>query len=322
MRRREFLTLLGGAAAALPLSARAQEQSLPLIGFMGVGPFAGPDIRRGLADSGFVQGRDFRAEYRWAEFDPKQMAAQAADLVQRGASVIVTIAQSEALAAKGATRSIPVIFMTSADPVEIGLVESLNRPGGNLTGFYGLGTGLIAKRLEILHELVPTANSIAYLSNPTDAATTEIETRELQVAARILGVKLIFLNARDEGALVEAYDTVARERTGALIVSATLLFFTRRNELAAFSASYKVPTIYAAREYAESGGLVSFGARGSDARYLSGVYAARILKGEKPSELPVQQITKTELVVNLQTAKELGLTVPPTLLARADEVIE
>ena len=198
MRRREFIGLIGGTAAAWPLAASAQQASLPLIGFMGVGPFAGPDIRRGLADSGFVQGRDFRAEYRWAEFDPKQMAAQAAELVQRGASVIVTISQSEALAAKAATRSIPIVFQANADPVEIGLVESLNRPGRNLTGVSGLGTSLIAKRLEVLHELVPAANSIAYLSNPTDATTTETETRELQVAARILGIKLIFLNARDD----------------------------------------------------------------------------------------------------------------------------
>jgi putative tryptophan/tyrosine transport system substrate-binding protein len=322
MRRRKFLTLLGGAAAAWPLAARAHEQSLPLIGFMGVGPFAGPDIRRGLADNGFVQGRDFRAEYRWAEFDPKQMAAQAADLVQHGASVIVTIAQSEALAAKAATQTIPIIFMTGADPVEIGLVESINRPGGNLTGFYGLGTGLVAKRLEVLKELVPTANSIAYLSNPTDAATTEIETRELQVAARILGVKLIFLKAGNALELVGAFETLAQEHADALIVGGTLLFFVNRDELGTLSASYKVPTIYAAREYAESGGLASFGTRGSDGRYLSGVYASRILKGEKPSELPVQQITKTELILNLQTAKALGLTVPPTLLARADEVIE
>jgi putative ABC transport system substrate-binding protein len=323
MKRREFIGLLGGAAA-WPLTARAQQQSLPLIGFMGVGPFAGPDIRRGLADNGFVQGRDFRAEYRWAEFDPKQMAVQAADLVQRGASVIVTIAQSEALAAKAATQSIPIIFMTSADPVEIGLVESLNRPGGNLTGVYGLGTGLIAKRLEVLRELVPTANSIAYLSNPTDSATTEIETRELQIAARIFGVKLIFLNARNEPELGGAYETLAREHADALIVSATLVFFGSRYQLALLSAWHKVPTIYAARDYVVdgNGGLVSFGTKGSDGRYLSGVYTARILKGEKPSELPVQQITKTELVVNLQTAKVLGLTVPPTLLVRADEVIE
>src|SRR5882724_6899258 len=193
MRRREFITLLGGAAAVWPLSARAQ-QKLPLIGFMGVGPFASPDILRGLAENGFVRGRDFRAEYRWAEYEPTQMAAQAVDLVQRGAAVIVTIANSEALAAKAATQSIPIVFLAGADPVEIGLVESLNRPGGNLTGFSGLGTGLIAKRLEVLRELVPTANSIAYLGNPTDTETTEIETRELQVAARILGVKLTFLN--------------------------------------------------------------------------------------------------------------------------------
>ena len=321
MTRREFITLIGGAAVAWPVAAQ-QQQSLPLIGFMGVGPFASPDILRGLAENGLVWGRDFRAEYRWAEYEPIQMAAQALDLVQRGATVIVTIGNSEALAAKAATQSIPIVFLAGADPVEIGLAESLNRPGGNLTGFSSLGTGLIAKRLEVLRELVPTASSIAYLGNPTDTELTEIETRELQVAARILGVRLIFLNARNPGEIRGAYETLARERADALIVSGNLVFFVSRDQLAAFSASYKVPTIYAAREYAESGGLASFGTRGADGRYMLGVYAARILKGEKPSELPVQQITKTELVVNLWAAKPLSLTVPPTLLARADEVIE
>ena len=321
MRRREFIALLGGAAA-FPLTVRAQQRSLPLIGFMGVGPFAGPDIRRGLADNGLVQGRDFRAEYRWADFDPKQMAVHAVDLVQREASVIVTISQAEALAAKAATQTIPIVFQAGADPVEIGLVESLNRPGGNLTGVSLLTTTLTAKRLEVLHELVPGARSIAHLSNPTDTAATETETTELELAARILGIKLIFLNARNPLEFVGAYETLAREHSDALIVSGTVLFFVNRYELAALSASYKIPTIYAAREYAETGGLASFGTRGSDGRYMLGVYAARILKGEKASELPVQQITKTELIVNLGVAKTLGLTVPPTLLVRADEVIE
>lgn len=321
MRRREFIGLIGGAAV-WPLTARAQQSSLPLIGFMGVGPFAGPDIRRGLADNGFVQGRDFRAEYRWAEFDPKQMAAQAADLVQRGASVIVTIAQSEALAAKAATPTIPIVFQAGADPVEIGLVDSLNRPNGNLTGVSLLNTALTAKRLEVLHELLPTASSIAHLSNPADMAATETETTQLKVAAHLLGVKLIFLEARNALELVGAYETLAQKHADALIVSGTVLFFVNRHELARLSASYKIPTIYGAREYAQAGGLVSFGTRGSDGRYMLGVYAARILKGAKPSELPVQQITKTELVVNLDAAKNLGLTVPPTLLVRADEVIE
>jgi len=321
MHRRQFIALIGGAAA-FPLTARAQQQSLPLIGFMGVGPFAGPDIRRGLADNGLVQGRDFRAEYRWAEFDPKEMAAHAADLVQRGASVIVTISQAEASAAKAATKTIPIIFQAGADPVEIGLVESLNRPGGNLTGVSILSTTLTAKRLEILHELVPTASSIAHLSNPTDSAATETETRELQLAAQISGVKMIFLKATNPLEFVGTYDTLAREHADALIVSGTVLFFVNRHELAALSASYKIPTIYGAREYAEAGGLATFGTRGSDGRYMLGVYAARILKGEKPSELPVQQITKTELVVNLEVAKNLRLMVPPTLLVRADHVIE
>src|SRR6266702_1308181 len=215
MHRRQFIALIGGAAA-FPLTARAQQQSLPLIGFMGVGPFAGPDIRRGLADNGLVQGRDFRAEYRWAEFDPKEMAAHAADLVQRGASVIVTISQAEASAAKAATKTIPIIFQAGADPVEIGLVESLNRPGGNLTGVSILSTTLTAKRLEILHELVPTASSIAHLSNPTDSAATETETRELQLAAQISGVKMIFLKATNPLEFVGTYDTLAREHADAL----------------------------------------------------------------------------------------------------------
>ena len=321
MRRRKFITLLGSAATAWPLVARAQ-QSLPLIGFMGVGPFAKPEILRGLAENGFVEGRDFRAEYRWSEYDPTQMATHAADLVQRGASVIVTITQAEALAAKAATQSIPIVFQAAADPVEIGLVESLNRPGGNVTGVSNLSTALIAKRLEILHELVPTANSIAHLSNPTDTATTEIEARELQVAARILGIKLISLNARNPLEFGGAYETLAREHADALIVGGTLVFFAGRDQLASLSAFYKIPAIYPARDYVESGGLASFGTRNADGRYLLGVYAARILKGEKPSELPVQQITKTELVVNVWVAKKLSLPIPPALLARADDVIE
>lgn len=321
MRRREFVALIGGVAA-LPLMAQAQQQSLPLIGFMGVGPFAGPDIRRGLADNGLVQDRDFRAEYWWADFDPKEMAVHAAGLVQRGASVIVTISQAEALAAKAATQTIPIVFQAGADPVEIRLVESLNRPGGNLTGVSLLTTTLAAKRLEVLKELVPTASLMAYLGNPTDTAATEAETTELQAAARILGIKLIFLNASNPLEFSGAYETLAREHADALIVSGTVLFFVNRHELAALSASHKIPAIYAAREYAESDGLASFSTRGSDGRYMLGVYAARILKGENPSELPVQQITKTELVVNLRVAKTLGLTVPQTLLARADDVIE
>jgi len=321
MHRRKFIGLIGGAAT-LPLKARAQQKSLPLIGFMGVGPFASPDILRGLAENGFVRGRDFRAEYRWAEYEPAQMAAQAADLVQRGAAVIVTIAHSEALAAKPATQAVPIVILAGADPVAIGLVESFNRPGGNLTGVYTLSSGLVAKRLEVLRELVPTAISIAYLGNPADTAMAEIETRELQAAARILGVQLIFLNASNPLELGGAYETLAREHADALIVSGNLVFFVSRDQLAAFSNWYKVPTIYAARDYAESGGLVSFGARLADGRYMLGVYAARILKGEKPSELPVQQITKTEFVVNLWAAKALSLPIPPTLLARADEVIE
>lgn len=321
MRRREFIGIVG-SAAAWPLAARAQQQSLPLIGFMGVGPFSGPDILRGLADHGLVPGRDFRAEYPWSDFDPARMATNAADLVKRGASVIVALTQAEALAAKAATQSIPIVFQAGADPVEIGLVVSLNRPGGNLTGVSNLNTALIAKRLEVLHELIPTAKSIAYLSNPRDPAATQTETKELQAAARSLGIKLIFLKAGNELEAVEAYDTLAREHADALIVSGTLLFFVSRNALVAHSASDKVPTIYANRDYAVSGGLASFGTRNADGRYILGVYAARILKGEKPSELPVQQITKTELVVNVSAAKHLGLTIPPTLLVRADEVIE
>jgi putative ABC transport system substrate-binding protein len=321
MRRREFIAGLAGAAA-WPLKAYAQQQSLPLIGFMGVGPFAGPDVLSGLAANGLVRGKDFQTEFRWSDYDPAQMAAHAAYFVQRGVSVIIAITHAEALAAKAATQSIPIVFLAGADPVEIGLVESLNRPSGNLTGVYGLGTSLAAKRFEILHDLVPAVNSIAYLGNPTDTATTEIETRELQVAARILGIRLIFLNARNSLEFGGAYESLAREHAHALIVSGTLLFFVSRDELAAFSAYQKVPTIYGAREYTEAGGLASFGARGADGRYLLGVYAARLLKGEKPSDLPVQQITKTELVINVGAAKTLGLTVPTTLLARADEVIE
>jgi putative ABC transport system substrate-binding protein len=320
MRRREFMTLLGGAAAAWPLAARAQ-QNMPLIGFMDLGGDTKAEILRGLAENGFVEGRDFRGEDTWSNFEPNRQAAQANSLVGRGAALIVANSQAT-FAAKAATQSIPIVFQTVHDPVEIGLIQSFSRPGGNLTGVTILNTTLIAKRLEILRQLVPAANSIAYLSNSTNTEVNEAEMKELQAAARSLRVRLRIVHANHYHEIERAFATVAREQVDALILSGELLYWVNRVDIPQYASSHKVPTIYSARQYVALGGLINFGTRYADGWYTMGVYAARILKGEKASELPVQQITKTELVLNLQTAKALGLAIPPTLLARADDVIE
>ena len=279
------------------------------------------EILRGLAESGFVEGRDFRGEDTWSDFEPNKQAAQANYLVKSGAALIVANSQAT-FAAKAATQSIPIVFQTVHDPVAVGLTESFSRPGGNLTGVTLLNTALIAKRLEILHQLVPTANSIAYLSNSTNTEVIDAEMKELQAAARSLGIRLRIVHANRYSEIEKAFATVAGEQVDALILSGELLYWVNRVDIPKYAISHKVPTIYSARQYVALGGLISFGTRFADGWYTMGVYAARILKGEKASELPVQQITKTGLVLNLKTAKEMGLAIPATLLARADEVIE
>jgi putative ABC transport system substrate-binding protein len=326
VKRREFIALMGGAAA-WPLAAHAQQPAMPVIGFLH--PEALETIRefvaafhRGLADTGHVEGRNVTVEYRWAEGQNDRLPVLAAELARRRVAAIAAPGSTPAaLAAKAATKTIPIVFAVGTDPVEIGLVASLNRPGGNLTGVTNLVVEVTAKCLEVLHEMVPAATQIAFLVNPTNPASDGI-LREGQAAARVLGLRLLVLNASDPSEIEAAFATLARERAGALLVGQDALFSSRRDQLVALVARHAVPAIYQFREYAAAGGLMSYGTSDSDRYRQVGVYTGRILKGEKPADLPVQQSTKIELAINMKTAKALGLTFPLNLLGRADEVIE
>jgi putative ABC transport system substrate-binding protein len=326
MRRREFITLLG-SAAAWPLAARAQQPTMPVIGLLGS---ESPDLyvnrlrafRQGLSETGFVEGRNVAIEYRWAEGQNDRLPALAADLVRRQVAVIATLGSLPAVPiAKSATTTIPIVFAIGADPVAVGLVASLNRPGGNLTGVTSLNVEVAPKRLELLHELVPTAKIVAALVNPTNPAV-KTQSGDLQAAARALGLQLHVLQASTESDLDTAFATLARLRAGALVIGIDPFFTNRTEQLAARALHQAVPTIYHFREFAAAGGLISYGGSVAESNRLAGAYTGRILKGEKPADLPVQQAVKVELVINLKTAKALGLTVPVTLLTRADEVIE
>jgi putative tryptophan/tyrosine transport system substrate-binding protein len=326
MRRREFIAGLGGAAASR-LAARAQPV-LPVIGFLGAGsPGLNSDPMRafvkGLSETGYVEGRNVAIDYRWAEEHNDRLPALAADLVRRRVAAIRTIGIPPTAAAKAATATIPIVFSGGFDPVAVGFVASLARPGGNLTGVTSLAVELVPKRLELLHELVPTATSIALLVDPANPVSAEIQWRGFQQAARILGVESYLLNASSEGDFETVFANLGRLRAGGLVIGNTSLFVLRAGQLGALTLRHAMPTIFTSREFAAAGGMMSYGDNSlAVSSHLAGSYIGRILKGENPADLPVQQSTNIELVINLKTAKALGLTLPITLLGRADEVIE
>jgi ABC-type uncharacterized transport system substrate-binding protein len=328
VKRREFITLVGGAAAAWPLAARAQQAAMPVIGFLNP---ASLDNRReliaafhqGLAEAGYIEGRNVAIEYRWADGQSDRLPALAADLVQHRVAVLVAAdGTAAAVAAKATTPTIPIVFMVGADPVELGLVASLARPGGNMTGVGALAVGTVAKRLQLLHELVPAASEIAFLRNPTNPYFSALETRELQAAAAVLAVRLLLLDASSLREIEAAFTNLVTQRAGAFLLGTDPFFITSRDQLVALANRHAVPAIYPFREDVGAGGLASYGASNRDAFRLVGEYAGRILSGKKPADLPVQQLTKLEMAINLKTAKALGITVPLPLLGRADEVIE
>jgi putative ABC transport system substrate-binding protein len=326
MRRREFMTLLGGAAA-WPLAAIAQQPAMPLIGFLSTSsqPFDAlrlAPFREGLKQSGYVEGRNVASEYRGAEDHYERLRQLAADLLRRQVAVIVAVGGSRAvLAAKAASTTVPIVFTISGDPVELGLVASFNRPGGNVTGNASIPDSIVSKQFETLHEAVPTATVIGCLLNPNNPAI-ETQTREAQEATRTLGRKLEVLYARNDTEIEIAFATLMQKRVGALVVVSDTIFNSRRAQLVSLMAGHMVPSIFPFREFATAGGLMSYGASFDDAYRQAGVYTGRILKGEKPADLPVIQLTKVELVINLKTARTLGISFPLSLLGRADEVIE
>jgi putative ABC transport system substrate-binding protein len=327
MKRRAFITLLGGAAAAWPLVARAQQPPMPVIGYLSSGSPAAfapmvAALRRGLSEAGVVEGKDFVIEYQWAEGQYDRLPALAADFVRRQVAMIVATGGSDpALAAKAATATIPIVFTGGLDPVELGLVTSLSRPRGNATGVINIATDLEPKRLEILRQLVPTATTIAVLLDPNNAGS-HVQLKEMEAAARKVGQQIQVFDAGSERDFEKAFGSMVQRGAGALFVNASPFFTSQRKRLVALAARHAIPACYSFREFAVDGGLMTYGASLPDQNRQAGVYAGRILKGEKPADLPVLRPTKFELVINLNTAKTLGLRVPDRILALADEVIE
>src|ERR1700730_10625334 len=325
LKRREFITLLV-AVAAWPLTARAQQPAMPVVAFLDAASLETEvrglaEFRKGLSEIGFVEGKNVMIEYRSAEGRADRLPALAADMVRRRVAVIATVANNAAVAAKVTTTTIPIVFTFGGDPIKMGLVDSLNRPGGNITGVSFLSSDIVAKMLEALHELMPKAARIAALVNPTNQ-NAAADTKEAEAAARTLGLEFEVLNASNEREIDDAFALLVERRASALLIEGDPFFIGRMKQLVVLTARHAIPAIYQGRDFPDAGGLMSYGPNRSDALRLAGGYAGRILKGAKPADLPVQLATKLELVVNLYTAKALRLDVPPTLLARANEVIE
>jgi putative tryptophan/tyrosine transport system substrate-binding protein len=326
MKRRAFITLLGSAAAAWPRAVRAQQSALPVIGYLGSGSLGSrrdwvAAFHRGLNETGYVEGQNVTIEYRWAEGQENRLPALAADLVRRRVTVIAAMGAPTVLPAKAATATIPVVFSTGTDPVQDGFVPSLNRPGGNITGVTVFTSALGPKRLELLHEMVPRAELIGFLVDP-NLPDAETQSNALREAAPALALQLHILRVSTERDLDTAFATLVQQRVGALLIGNGSFFLSRPEQLVALSARHVVPTIYAAREFVAAGGLISYGNSTAESYRQAGVYIGRILKGEKPADLPVMQPTKFELVINLKAAKTIGLRIPESFLLRADEVIE
>jgi putative ABC transport system substrate-binding protein len=327
MRRREFIRLIGSVAATWPLAAHAQQSAMPVVGFINVAsakdyaPLLSAFLK-GLSEAGYVDGRNVSIEYRWAEGRQDRLPTMVADLIHHGVAVIAATTTEAALAAKTATATIPIVFTTSGDPVKLGLVVNLNRPGRNVTGVTSLLVLVLSKRLELLHELVPTASSMAVLVNPANPTVAEINSKELLAAARTLGLELHILNASTERDIDGAFAKLIQLRTGGLVIAPDPFYNGRVEQLAALTIRHSVPAIHHSREFVVAGGLLSYGGGSADAYRLAGNYTGRVLRGDKPADLPVQQATKVELYINLKAAKALGITVPQSVQNRADEVIE
>jgi putative tryptophan/tyrosine transport system substrate-binding protein len=328
IRRRELVFALGGAAAAWPLAARAQQPALPVIGFLNSSSSSGVyarmlvAFRQGLNEAGYIEGRNVTIEYRWAEGQSDRLPELAGDLVGRKVTVIAATTTQAALAAKAATATIPVVFEMAGDPVQLGIIAALNRPGGNVTGVTNLNIEVTPKRLELLHEVIPTATTFALLINPSNPTLAEPTTRDIRASARTLGVQLHVVSATTDNEIDDAFASLTNLRAGGLVIGGDQFFSSRIERLASLAVRYAVPAIYLWREFAVAGGLMSYGSQTMDAYRLTGIYVGRVLNGEKPADLPVQQATKVELYINLKTAKTLGITIPLSLSGRADVLIE